>query len=358
MAEKSSFMQIRLDAEQVEFFTSQLASMARLKMPLAKGVKILSEEVGDSRFESFLKRVHLDLEEGLPLSESLARFPESFTELHIQIVKVGEVSGNLGSILDELTRYSRTMQSIRSKIIEAILYPGVIGVTIFAFALAFLGFVTPKTKAMIATTLKNDFSNLTAPTRAVFAASDLLQAWYISVPLALLAVAGIFAFVMRLRQMGDSYSETLLKLPMFGSLFQRAVLMKLTRTMRELLANGMSMVASLRLTSTVVGDNRYKVKLEEITRQVEEGAPFAQHLAAGQVFPNTMVWKLQMAEEKGVIEEALGELSTEFENDVLREATVITKFISPLMLVAMGLVVFLLFISTFVPLMEITGRGY
>ena len=119
-----------------------------------------------------------------------------------------------------------------------------------------------------------------------------------------------------------------------------------------MLGNGVSMVQTLRLASRTVGRNRIQTKLEALVSAVEEGGSFSRNLAAGDVFPDTMVWKLQMAEEKGVIEDALRELGSEFEQEVDEQTTIITKFLSPLLLLAMAVVVFLLFMATFVPLTQ------
>ena len=112
------------------------------------------------------------------------------------------------------------------------------------------------------------------------------------------------------------------------------------------------MVQTLRLTSRTVGNNRVERKLTELLTAVEEGGSFSRNLTAGNVFPDTMVWKLQMAEEKGVIEDALKELASEFESDVEQQTTIITKLLSPLLLLGMAVIVFLLFMATFIPLTQ------
>ena len=70
-----------------------------------------------------------------------------------------------------------------------------------------------------------------------------------------------------------------------------------------------------------------------------------------------MVWKLQMAEEKGIIEEALAELANEFEADVDVRTTLITKLLSPMLLLIMGGVVFLMFLACFEPLTRSAAMG-
>ena len=94
---------------------------------------------------------------------------------------------------------------------------------------------------------------------------------------------------------------------------------------------------------------------------VEEGGSFSRNLASSDregnqvVFPATMVWKLQMAEEKGIIEEALHELAHEFEGEVDSRTTIITKLLSPVLLIFMALVVFVLFVATFMPLTQLAS---
>jgi type II secretory pathway component PulF len=117
------------------------------------------------------------------------------------------------------------------------------------------------------------------------------------------------------------------------------------------------MVQTLRLTSRTIGENRIKDRVEDLLRAVEEGGSFSRNLTAGDVFPDTMVWKLQMAEEKGVIEDALRDLSNEFEAEVEEQTTLITKVLSPMLLLGMGLIVFLLFLAAFVPITQIYAKA-
>ena len=115
-------VKVRLDPHQVLFFNRQLSSMARLNMPLAKGVKILAKEVDDDNFRVLLESVQSDLEEGLPLSQALEKFPSSFSKLYLEVLRTGEASGNLDSILEQLTSYSESMMKIKRRIAEALMY--------------------------------------------------------------------------------------------------------------------------------------------------------------------------------------------------------------------------------------------
>lgn len=344
---------------QVHFFNRQVASMARLQMPLAKGVKILAREVDEGNFRVVLESVQRDLEEGKPLSEALAKFPGSFSKLYLEVLRTGERSGNFAAILDELTSYSETMVKIRNRISTAMLYPALIATVSFLFVSVYLTSIAPRTKEMITSSVgggeigETSLQSLNILTRFVFLLSDLALNPFVSGVVLLGIAALVFVAVRMFLRMGESYDDFLFRIPLFGKLFQRATLMKMTRTMRELLMNGLSMVNTLRLTANIVGENRVKSKLLEIAGAVEEGAPFSRNLASGDLFPDTMVWKLQMAEEKGIVEDALRELSHEFESEVDARTNLITNFLSPFMLILMALVVLVLFAATFGPLFRL-----
>jgi type II secretory pathway component PulF len=353
---------VRLRPEDVLFFNRQLASMARLNMPMAKGLDILAREVKDVGFKRLIQEVQTDLAEGRTLQEALAKHPETFNTLHLEIIRAGETTGNLSVILDELNAHTEAMQRVKSRVVEAVTYPAVISAAIFGFVLMFLVFVAPEFEVMVekSQAMMGSGERVPGTTRVLFGLSHIVGARAGGIPIvALLLVAGgIAAGVAALRKvsrMGESYDEILFRVPLFGRLFERAALMKVTRTMRDLLLNGVSMVEALRLTSRTVGENRIAKKLDDVRAAVEEGGSFSRNLAGGDVFPETMVWKLQMAEEKGIIEEALGELATEFEAGVDQQTTLVTKFLSPLLLIFMGGIVFLMFLACFVPLTKMYG---
>lgn len=353
---------IRLKPQDTLFFNRQVASFARLGMPISKGLRILARDIDDPDFKHLIQQVQQDLDEGRPLQDALARFPETFSALHIEIVRAGESTGNLAVILEELNAHATAMERIKARILEAVFYPAVIATAVFGFVLFFLLKLAPQFKDMIikrstamAASSAQGFQgeDPLAPyplTRMLFAISDAVSDPIVLALLLVLTTVGVFLTVRRFRRLGEEWDDVLFGLPLFGKLFEGAALMKITRTMRDLLQNGISMVETLRLTARTVGQNRLQQKLDELRRAVEEGGSFSRNLAGGDVFPDTMVWKLQMAEEKGLIERALEELANEFEVAVDRQTAMITKLMAPAILVGMGGVVFVMFMACLVPL--------
>jgi len=376
---------IRLSPDDVQYFNRQIAQYARLNMPFSKGLEMMARDVTDPNFRTLLEMVQQDLDEGRTLETALARHPQTFTTLMLEVIRAGENSGNLALILEELNAHTEAMKQVRNRIVEAVLYPSVICTLVLGFVMFFMLAVVPQFEGIIlerhsfsATTaeemqrfkdLKADRPDLSEreivkllvldkqvlATRLVIKCSRLMRVPWCLIPFLAFLGVGVASAVRKLIRMGSEYDDFLFRIWLFGPLFKAAALMKVTRTMRDLLANGVSMVESLRLVSNTVGKNRIQTKLVELREAVEEGGSFTRNLEGGGVFPESMVWKLQLAEEKGMLEDALDELSNEFQISVDRQTMVITKFATPVMLAGTGAIVFVLFAACFLPLLDFSG---
>lgn len=341
---------VKLNPKQLAFFNRQLASMARLNMPLSKGLKIMAREVGEAEFRKLIESVQHDLEEGKTLQEALARYPESFGAIYIELLRAGESTGNLAVILEELTRYNDTLARIRTRLRDAMLYPLVVMILTLVFVLFFFWFLIPNFNDIFVQSgliLEDPITHrhigyspkFSGPGKFLFVTSDFLSNPFTIVLMFLGGGAAIAYGTMKVRQGWETYDEYMFKIPLFGELIRMATFLKVTRTMRDLLVNGVSMVNTLKLTARVAGNNRIRRKLEEIRAAVEEGRSFSKSLAGDDVFPETMVWKLQMGEEQGIVEQSLSEVANEFELDIETMTQYMTSVISPMMLLGMAFVV-------------------
>jgi type II secretory pathway component PulF len=313
----------------------------------------MAREVNEPQFRKLIESVQRDLEEGKTLQEALAKYPESFGAIYIELLRAGESTGNLAVILEELTRYNETLARIRTRLRDAMLYPVVVSVLTVLFVLCFFWFLIPNFKDIFIQAgliIENTQTHavigysdsMQTPTKALFMVSEFFRNPLVIV-FGIFGGGGALAYgFVKVKQGWETYDEYMFHLPIFGNLIRMATLLKITRTMRDLLVNGVSMVNALKLTSRVAGNNRIRRKLDEIRAAVEEGRSFSKSLAGDNVFPETMVWKLQMGEEKGIVEDALGEVATEFELDIETVTTYLTSVLSPMMLLGMAFIIMVL----------------
>lgn len=343
-----------LKPDQMVFFNRQLASMLKLDLPIAKGMKALSREAGDPVFREVVESVRRDLEQGVSLTDALAKFPHSFPPLYIEMLRAGETTGNLSAALEQLAAYSETMGNIRRRLVTAITYPLFTASLCLVGGFFFLIFVVPRFQMLVEelamTRLEEAGANLPLVTRFVFAFSGLVRQWQISVPVLGGLVLAVYLIARALGRSGRELDQVIFRLPVFGRLFQKVVLARFCRTLGELLRSGVSMVQGLSLVAGVTGHNSIRRAVQEMKKLVENGERMTAHLDEARLFPPSMVWRLRMAEERGTVEEALLEMAKQYEDDVEVTGARIAEVLAPTLIVVVAGLVVALLLSVYLPL--------
>ncbi|RME03304.1 MAG: type II secretion system F family protein [Planctomycetota bacterium] len=339
---------IKITTEQLLFFNSQLASIVKLDLSIPAGLKSLAREVSEPKFKLLIQELEKEISQGISLVEAIKKFPNAFPPLYVEMLKAGESTGNLPAVLDELSRYSKTMHRVKNRLIDAITYPLFVMVVSFLLLMYMLVSVVPHFQNLL---LTNRNLQLPAITQFLFQVSAFVRTPGVSffggmAFLLLLIVLGI-----KLRKALENNSQILFHIPILGTLFQKATLLKVCKTMADLLKSGVSMVETLALTANVCGKNRISQSLREMEEAVKRGERMSQKLQP-EVFPETMIWKLQMAEERGILEDALEELAAQYENDLDSTASQIQRLVEPLMLLLIAVLIGSVVLSLYLPIFK------
>ncbi|MBI4615637.1 MAG: type II secretion system F family protein [Planctomycetes bacterium] len=338
----------KISVDQFLFFNRQIASMARLNLPLSVGLRSLSQEVKNPSFRKVIEEIQKEMDQGVPLQEALAKYPKIFSPLYLEILRAGESTGNLAEVLEELAVYSEEMADTRTKLIHAIAYPafvsGISGLLIFYI----LVFAVPQFKSIF--TDMGRWEELFPLTKAVIAASDFLRNWQVSVPVLGVLLAAIVAGILKLRSAIKEFNEFVFHLPVFGGLFRDVTLFKICRTLGDLLRSGVSIIEALSLTAGTAGKNKIRVALDQMRRAVENGERMSDECKRSKAFPETLVWKLTMGEERGQLEDALDELSTYYRREVGLTCAKITNVLEPVILLFLSVFIGFLVMSLYLPL--------
>ena len=342
----------RIGYDELRFFNRQLASMARLDLPLPDGLKTLSEEVESPVFQGLVTEVHGDLSQGLSLSDALARHTDVFSELYLGIVRAGEEAGDLASALEGLANYSESMLFLRHRVRAALAYP------IFAIMLTgtitYFMFITlvPKFGDVFAS-LDIELPGMTkfylGLTTSLSRNSALVLGVIASLVILVLLMRRYDAAARRLRQFS-------LSLPFFGRLLRQVLLLRFCETLRALLKSNVSLVPALALTGKTLGDNLARQTVEDMRAAAEEGRRVSDLLKRNSLFPKTFVWKFALAEEQGTLEATLGDLSRYLEEELRSITTRFSALVEPMLIVMMSVLVGSMVISVFLPIFKLQEK--
>ncbi len=172
----------------VLFFTQELSTLLNAGVPLDRALSITAELTERASFRQVVLDVLRVLKGGRSLADSLATYPQYFSDLFVNMVRAGEASGALGTVFERLSEFERSRDDLRSYIISAMIYPALLACVGLASILVLLTFVVPRFAAVF----EESRMKIPVPTQIMLEASKLVQAYWMPAVIAIVAVAVMF----------------------------------------------------------------------------------------------------------------------------------------------------------------------
>lgn len=339
-----------LGTEELAVLTRQLGTLLVAGLPLVEALGILIEQAEKKAVQTLLADVREQIREGKALSTALEAYPRDFSPIYLHMVRSGESSGALDQILFRLADFLEHQVQLRSKVINAVIYPSlmlVVGVAVLFFLMTF---VVPKITAVFA----DLHQVLPWPTRLLIAVSGFLGRWWILLLAgAVLLVAGLRRFVRspRGREVAD---RLLLRLPLIGSVVRMVAISRLTSTLATMLASGVQLLDALDVTRRVMNNAVLERAVEVARTSIREGESIAEPLKRSGVFPPLVTHMIGVGEKSGEMEEMLRKISEIYDNEVDRLVTRLTALMEPVMILFMGGVVFFIVLAILLPIFQMS----
>lgn len=314
-------------------FTRNLAVMTSSGLTISRAIHNLSVQTQNKRFQKILLSVHDDVQAGKQLSEGLAKYPSVFNELFVNMVSVGEISGNLESVLDILALQLEKENDLLSKVRGALIYPAVILVAMVGIAVLMLTYILPKITAVFI-----DMEVTLPPlTRFLIAASDFLRIHWI---MAIIATVGalIGIRVASKTDVGRHFLNWLvLRLPIVGSIVIKVNCARFARIYSSLLKSGVSVVSALTIVSRTLGNIYYKEALVQGVEEIQKGTELSKVTEKyPRIFPILVTQIIQVGEETGKTEDVLQRLAEFYEEEVSQITKNMSSIIEPILMLLIG----------------------
>lgn len=334
--------------DQFIMFLRQFSTLMRAGVTIVDAVKILSQQVESKQLRKTLAEIEGELRKGNALSDSLAKYPKIFEPLTVNLVKAGELSGNIDDSLDRLaTHYDKAYQT-RQKVISAMSYPVVVGFLAIGVVIFLLSTIVP----MFVDMFQGFGGELPLITQFVMGASSFtVQYWYLFILLALSIVGTIW--LMKRSEQGKMVLDTVvLKIPIFGKLLQKSALARLTRTLSSLFTSSVPILQAMTMTEKVVGNAVMSKVLLASRDSLERGgsltAPMKKHWA----FPPLIPHMIAIGEQTGSLDHMLAKVAEFYEKEVEAETDRLKALIEPLMIVILAALVGTIVLAIMMPMFE------
>jgi type IV pilus assembly protein PilC len=332
-------------------FNQELATLLKAGMPLVQSLDILRTRLTNPLFKSVLDDVYEKVRGGTALSDAFTTHGELFPSVYTASLMAGERAGNLDAVLRRYVSYAKTVDTVRSKTISAMIYP----LILIGLAIVLVGVIIMKVVPTFAEFYVSFDAELPFSTRVIVGLSDILRAqfWLILIVL----VGGGLAFWSWARQPGHgaTIDAMLLKMPFFGPSVRKFATSQLARTLATLLGGGIPLVNALEIASRSTGNRHMGSEVAIVATKVREGQSFAGTLLERQTVPDVAIKMIEVGESTGALTEMLNSLADFYDEEIDTDVGRFVTVIEPAMLVFMGIVIAGIVMSLYMPLFQLTS---
>ena len=336
-------------AADVLALSSELAIMLRAGLALDSALRVLIEMSYKPSLSSLLQQMLDDVKSGTALSKALAKHPHLFGDFYVNMIRSGEVSGQMSSVLDRLVEHMEGQRALRESVVSATIYPAILLAVAILSLVGMLGFVVPQFEKLFM-----DMGDaLPWPTKIVMEMGHLFTRY--GVVLAALAFVAGYLGLRWLRSSGGRlwWQGRVLRLPMIGSLALKYQLTLYARSLGTLLGNGVPLLTALAIATDTVSNTVLQKSLARVTPLVKEGGKVVHAISATGIFEPLAINLIRVGEETGRI----GPMMIELANILNREVEVGIKrlltLLEPLLILVLGFLIAGIIISILLGILSI-----
>ncbi len=346
---KIPFLSDRISLKDIAVSSRQLSTMIDAGLPLMRSLSVLAEQTTSKPLARTWVEIRDDVQAGSSFSGALAKHPKAFSPLYVAVVKAGEAGGALDVVLLRLSDTLEKQVGLRNKIRSAMTYPVMVAILVFVIVLAMLLFIVP--------TFKQLYSDLggTLPlqTRVLLFLSDVLRKYFAFV----LPLMGVAAYAFKRYINTDSgrrvWDRFKLRIPIFGELFRKVAMSRMSRTLGTLLKSGVPVLQSLQITRETTGNRMVTEAVEDVEVSVRQGDSLARPLSRHKVIPPMVTNMLAVGEETGNVDTMLEKVADFYDSEVDATVDALTSLIEPILIVILGVVVGGILISLYLPMFKL-----
>jgi len=334
-------------------FCRQMNALMKAGIPIVRALRGLTDSSRNPWMVAALNDVIETLGGGRDLAGALAKHPEVFSPLFVNVIRVGENSGRLDEAFMRLYQYMTFEKYTRDRVAAALRYPIIVLVAVgIAIGVIMVAVVPQFTKIFAAFG-----SELPVPTQIIIAVSNFMTGyWY----LLLAALAGAVLLVRNLlaREAGRYWwDRAKLRVPVIGSIVLRGTLARFARAFTMSFRSGMPLLESLSLISHAVNNEYVGAHIRDVRDSVERGETLTRAAAGTRLFTPLVLQMLAVGEETGKLDEMLDEVADYYERDVQADVDNLGAVMEPLLIAIVGLVVLVLALGVFLPMWDLAGAA-
>lgn len=335
----------------VAMFSRQLAIMVDSNVPPAEAIDALGDQTKNKDFKEKIYSVAKDVREGNQMSKAFAKYPEVFSIFYINMVKSGEVSGNLPTILEKVADHLESEFAIRSKMMGAAMYPMVVMIIFVLIFVVLMIFVIPG----LVKVLVESGQDLPIATKIIIVISDFfVNFWYLVIGI-LGGIAAFFIYYPKTKQGKRLFDTVSLKVPIFGPFLKNLFLTRFAENFSTLISAGITINESLEVVADLIGNDVYKDAIIRTKDRVVKGESISLVLSQQtEVISPLFVQMVSVGEKTGRLDSSLTNVVRFYKRETEIFVDSLSSIIEPILIIGLALMVGFLVAAVLLPIYQIS----
>lgn len=340
----------RVKNEHFVIYCRQFATLIRAGVTIVESTNILANQTDSKELKRVLQEVEQEIKGGTAFSDAVEKHPKIFPSLFSNMIRAGEMTGNLDETLERMASYFEKQHTLKKKIQSTLAYPVILSVLIVAVVIFLMVAIIPQFTGIY----ESLGSDLPGITQFIISLSEFLQkSWWILLLVAALVI-GILAYIY---QTNDKFRYSihvlLLRMPIFGNVLQKAAIARMTRTLSSLFSSAVPILQALDIVAKVVDNPVISKVVMDSKDSLEVGESLSEPLADHWVFPPLVHQMTAIGEQTGTLDYMLEKIADFYEEDVDRTVDTLRSLIEPLMIIVLALVVGLIVAAIMIPMFSV-----
>lgn len=346
---KKKIIQSSISEASITRFTKDLSTLVNSSVPLLKSLQVLAKQQKNKDLKRVMSNLADSIHGGMAFSTSLMNYPKLFDPLFINMIKAGEISSNLGLILDRIARYKEQQLAFKQKIKSALIYPLIVITTSIVIILLLFLFIIPKFESVFTNII--NIKALPFITKIIINISHYLLETCVLIG----SIVGIFlllSFFLK-RNIKDSI---LLKTPFLGNLIKDINIALFSRILGTLIINGIPLIEAVKESKNVINNSVIKRTLSKIDQGIADGETLSNLLASNPQFPEIVISLIYVGEETGTLSKMLLEIANKFDEDIKLKLERFTSILEPLMTLFLAIIIGSIVGALFLPIINVMNN--
>lgn len=344
----SHYLSLRFSAKQVGIFSRQLSTLLGAGMPLLVSINDIIDQIDNKTFKHIIVDIRGKLEEGASLSSCLERHRLVFSDMYVNMVRVGENLGSLDKVIERLADLEEKKSILKSKIQAAMWYPSFL--VFFSILVVFFIMINiiPSLTRMFVELGKE----LPLPTLIVMGISDILSRFWYIILAAVIAGGYYINRYVKTPEGRRRFDELKLRLPVFRNLYKKLIVLRFTQNLGVLLNNRVDILKSFEIVKRIMTNTVIEEKVQEAAVRIKEGAAVSTALSKADFLPKLVLGMIAAGEASDSLDTMLLNIGRVYETELDLTVTSLTSMIEPIIIIIMGLVIGMIVIAVLLPIFE------